>query len=286
MLRPDASELRTWSFKLARARRCQVSGAQWRAARLCQVVRPRLSSGSLNRHSRTPPASWHDGLMCWLADSVRRSGARAQRVLTSGLALWLLGCGASPPEPSSADDVPREASAHAAPDGRAFVDVSVNDDAEAVTIDCEDNAYDDCDAVDNDCNGVIDDGCGYEGGAVQITVGWNSGADIDLYVTDPSGATLYYNEHHKRSGIGGHLDHDARGDCRREQANPRIENAYWPRPARSGNYAVELNYFSPCARAATTEVTLSVVVDSELLGTYRYRLEPEQRVKALSFVKR
>src|SRR6185312_9264382 len=114
---------------------------------------------------------------------------------------------------------------------------------------------------------------GYETGDVQITAGWNSGADIDLYVTDPSGATLFYNEQHKHSSIGGHLDHDARGDCRREQRNPRIENAYWSAPRR-GNYRVELHYFSPCTGGATTEVTLSVVVSGQLLGTYRYRLDP------------
>jgi hypothetical protein len=31
---------------------------------------------------------------------------------------------------------------------------------------------------------------------------------------------------------------------------------------------------------------VTVVVDGELLGTYRYLLEPEQRIEALSFVKR
>ncbi|MET0390556.1 MAG: hypothetical protein ABW321_31580 [Polyangiales bacterium] len=45
-------------------------------------------------------------------------------------------------------------------------------------------------------------------------------------------------------------------------------------------------YFSPCAQATTTEVTLSVVVDRELLGAYKFRLEPEQRIEALSFTKR
>jgi hypothetical protein len=229
--------------------------------------------------SLIPPASWHDCLMGWFADS-------AQRVLTSGLALWVLGCGASQPEPSTADDVQRAPRVRAAPDTQAYADVSVSSDAESLELECEHNAYEKCDAVDDDCNGVIDDACGYEGGAVQITVGWNSGADIDLYVTDPSGSTLYYNEQHKRSRIGGHLDHDARGDCRREQRNPRIENAYWPAPARKGKYGVELHYFSPCAHATTTEVTLSVVVDTQVLGTYRYRLEPEQRVEALTFMKR
>ena len=207
---------------------------------------------------------------------------RVQRVLATGLALCVLGCGGAP-QPETRD-VAKLARAPAR-EGQAYSDLKVNAAASPVEVECEYGAYETCNAVDDDCNGMIDDVCGYEGGDVQITIGWNSGADIDLYVTDPSGATLFYNEDHKHSPIGGHLDHDARGDCRKEQKNPRIENAYWPAPARSGRYKVELHYFSPCTRGATTEVTLSVAVGREPLGTYRYQLEPEQRIEALSFSK-
>jgi hypothetical protein len=206
---------------------------------------------------------------------------RAQRVLTNGLALCVLGCGgASKTEPR---DVQRLARAPA-PEGKSFNEVKVNADARLFEVECAYGAYETCNALDDDCNGVIDDDCGYETGDVQVTINWNSGADIDLYVTDPSGSTLFYNEQHKKSPIGGHLDHDARGDCRKEQKNPRIENAYWS-AAKRGTYKVELHYFSPCTRGATTEVTLSVVVAGELLGSYRYQLDPEQRVEALSFSK-
>lgn len=205
---------------------------------------------------------------------------RAQRVFTNALALCVLGCGGAS---KTTRDVPRMARQQAS-EGKSFTGVNVNADARRVDVTCEYGAYETCNAVDDDCNGVIDDDCGYESGDVQITVSWNSGADIDLYITEPSGSTLFYNEQHKHSAGGGHLDHDARGDCRREQKNPRIENAYWS-SAKRGNYKVELHYFSPCTRGATTEVTLSVVVAGELLGTYRYRLDPEQRVEALSFSK-
>jgi hypothetical protein len=214
----------------------------------------------------------------------RGAALHPRGVLATGLALYLIGCGAVQPAAHTADDLQRSSRATAATG--PFSDVRPDAEAQTVQLECGNSAYEQCNAVDDDCNGVIDDECGYESGAIQITVGWNSGADIDLYVTDPSGATLYYNEDHKRSPIGGHLDHDARGNCRREQKNPRIENAYWPGPAHAGKYRVELNYFSPCAQATTTEATLTVVVDGQLLGTYRYRLEPEQRIEALSFVKR
>lgn len=148
---------------------------------------------------------------------------------------------------------------------------------------CEAGAHETCNALDDDCNGIIDDGCGYQTGAVQVTVSWDSGADIDLYVTDPSGETLFYNEKHDHTAIGGHLDQNARGDCRRGQKQSRIENAYWPEPARTGIYKVELHYFGPCEKSGATNAQLSVSVRGKLLGSYTYKLEPEQRIEALSF---
>lgn len=206
------------------------------------------------------------------------------------IACWAqgsLGCGgAAQRDPATPDETQRLTKTRKTADDLPYSDLTVSRDAQVLQLDCGQASYEQCNALDDDCNGVIDDECGYEGGAIQVTLGWNSGADLDLYVTDPSGATLYYNEQHKRSNIGGHLDHDARGDCRREQQNPRIENAYWPSPAHAGEYRVELRYFSPCAHATTTDATLSVIVKGALLGSYKYRLEPEQRIEALRFVKR
>jgi hypothetical protein len=199
----------------------------------------------------------------------------------------LAACGGAPTTGSdTADDLHRSSRTRETSAADPFTDVRVSPQGEALKLECDFNAYEECNALDDDCNGVIDDECGYESGDVQVTVNWNTGADIDLYVTDPSGATLFYNQEHKRSKIGGHLDHDARGNCRKEQQNPRIENAYWPSPARSGPYRIELHYFSPCGVATTTQATLTVVVDRQLLGSYRFQIDPEQRVQALQFVKR
>jgi tRNA (guanosine-2'-O-)-methyltransferase len=216
----------------------------------------------------------------------RRSELQLERVLAIGFALHLLGCGSASQQAPGAESVGALGQRRQGSDSHPFGDVSVNPKAVALKTECDYGSYEQCNALDEDCNGVIDDECGYEGGEVQVTVAWNTGADIDLYVTDPSGSTLYYNEKHKRSSAGGHLDHDARGDCRREQSNPRVENVYWPSPAPAGKYRIELNYFSPCAQEAPTDATLSVVVDREILGSYRFRLDPEQRIDALTFVKR
>src|SRR5262252_7467277 len=207
----------------------------------------------------------------------RRSASHGPRARVIGLALWLCGCGgAAQPEPITPNKVQRPAAESTRSTPHAPGTVDVHGDAPSEAVSCTPGARELCNAIDDDCNGVIDDGCGYEGGGVQVTVSWNSGADIDLYVTDPSGDTLYYNEQHDRTKAGGHLDHSARGDCRREQQNPRIENAFWPSPPPTGQYRIELNYFSPCAQAGPTDVQLSVAVRKKVLGTYHFSLDPEE----------
>jgi len=213
------------------------------------------------------------------------SAQHLRSTLLTGLAVCVLACGGAQSNTHTTGDL-RSAQTQASSDSLPYGDLQVNPSASLLQSQCGEASYEQCNALDDDCNGIIDDDCGYEGGDVQVTVGWNSGADIDLYVTDPSGATLYYNEKHRRSRIGGHLDHDARGDCRKEQRNARTENAYWPSPAKPGKYRVELHYFSPCAHGSTTDATVSVMVDNQLLGAYSFRLEPEERIEALSFVKR
>ena len=84
--------------------------------------------------------------------------------------------------------------------------------------------------------------------------------------------------------IGGRLDHNARGDCRREQKQSRVENAYWPAPAKPGVYRVELHYFGPCEKSNNvTKAKVSVSVNGKLVGSYGYELKPEQRLEALTF---
>lgn len=140
-----------------------------------------------------------------------------------------------------------------------------------------------CNGLDDNCDNVIDENCGYESGRIQITLSWNTGADIDLYVTDPKGETIYYNQQHRRTNSGGVMDHDGRGDCRAEQDYPRIENVYWQNRPPRGEYKVELNYFGPCGDAEETETTLAMVVEGVSAGIFHYTLHPEERVTAVTF---
>jgi hypothetical protein len=131
-----------------------------------------------------------------------------------------------------------------------------------------------CDGIDNDCDGVIDEGCGWQGGNIQVTLAWQTGADLDLYVTDPTGQTISYRNRH--SGSGGHLDQDARGAC--TGSGPTIENVYYdsPRPP-PGRYQIDVHYYSPCRVAGVTPATVSIAVGGRNIGTYGLQIGPNQR---------
>jgi len=157
---------------------------------------------------------------------------------------------------------------------------------EATTIEyyCAKGEEEKCNALDDNCNGAIDEGCGYRSGAIQITVGWDSGADIDLYVTDPAGETICFRKDERRSASGGHMDYDSRGDCRAQQELNRIENVYWEESMPlEGDYRIELHYFSPCGNNQETTATLSVSVAGRILGVYQRVIQPEERINILTF---
>jgi len=152
----------------------------------------------------------------------------------------------------------------------------------AVQQQCNPNAGEACNGLDDNCNGIIDEGCGYSSGNIQITLAWGSGADLDMYVTDPTGYTISYSR--RNSPSGGHLDHDARGACVRAQADATIENVYWdsPRPP-SGTYRVEVHNYSGCRVSNVTPATLSIAVGGQVIGAYNVALRPGERQAVAEF---
>ena len=80
-------------------------------------------------------------------------------------------------------------------------------------------------------------------GDVQVTLTWQADVDVDLYVTDPAGDTVYYGN--RRVSSGGELDRDNMcGDF--EWGRP--ENVYWPQAgAPAGTYSVKVRYYGSCA---------------------------------------
>lgn len=90
------------------------------------------------------------------------------------------------------------------------------------------------------------------GGAVKVTLSWESAVDLDLHVTDPNSEEIYYS--HKTSASGGLLDvDDTDGGT---AANPAAENIYWDTNAPSGTYTVTVVYYS----GSTSNVAYSIIV--------------------------
>ena len=86
------------------------------------------------------------------------------------------------------------------------------------------------------------DGTEVQTGAVQVTLQWNTPVDLDLYVTDPSGDTVSYQN--TSVGSGGELDVDARRSC---QTTPEtVENIIWRANPPRGAYTVRVNYYTAC----------------------------------------
>lgn len=149
---------------------------------------------------------------------------------------------------------------------------------------CTQGAQEVCNGLDDNCNGQIDEGCGYSSGNIQITLAWNGGADLDMYVADPGGETISYS--HTQSQTGGLLDQDARGQCNPNQPNNTIENVYWGDNPPQGDYSVEVHYWdgNRCSTSAgPTQMTLSISVGGRVLGAYNYVINPGDRIPIASF---
>lgn len=184
-------------------------------------------------------------------------------------------------EPTSGDEVVEFSSDQDPP---ALVSIEPNEQTEVVIVDCQAKVEETCNALDDNCDGFIDEGCGYGGGSIQVTVAWDSGSDVDVYVIDPIGDTLSFQR--PSSPSGGRLDHSGRGDCETSMPNPRIENARWvnSRPP-PGEYAVVLRYWGECiSGGGPTNVVVTVAVGAEIGGSFRYSLVPNERATVLRFV--
>ena len=88
-------------------------------------------------------------------------------------------------------------------------------------------------------------------GEVQVSISWDSNADVDLYVVDPSGEEIFWGNSFSESG--GELDLDSNAACAGD--NIRNENITWPDgEAPSGTYTVRVNLWAACGATSTSYV--------------------------------
>lgn len=105
---------------------------------------------------------------------------------------------------------------------------------------------------------------------LTVTLEWQAPVDLDLYVTDPSWATVYY------ARPDGHFARDAR--CEGGAPSAQWERAYWTDPPH-GRYRVGVDFPEACG-AAPDRVPYRVIVavdgvTHETQGTARLgRREP------------
>jgi hypothetical protein len=91
-------------------------------------------------------------------------------------------------------------------------------------------------------------------GALYVALAWALPVDLDLYVTDPTGETLYFANNPTRTGA--RLEHDAR--CGALGAAP-IERMRFP-VAAPGRYRVGVDFIDACGDASGA-VPFRVAVD-------------------------
>lgn len=92
-------------------------------------------------------------------------------------------------------------------------------------------------------------------GEIQTNVTWDTKADVDLHLVDPSGKDIYYGA--RTSTTGGQLDLDSNAACSTD--GPRAENIFWGDGivVPHGEYILRVDYWSSCG-APSTNYTVTI----------------------------
>ncbi len=93
-------------------------------------------------------------------------------------------------------------------------------------------------------------------GDVEVAMTMSTPTDLDLYVTDPAGTTVYFGSTHVFSG--GQLDLDANAACSGNMG-VNSEHIFWPaHGAPAGTYTVRVAHYESCIRGAPVDYRVTV----------------------------
>lgn len=109
-------------------------------------------------------------------------------------------------------------------------------------------------------------------GDVQASISWDQPNDVDLYLVEPDGTIIFFNE--LTSASGGELDLDSNPACNLDYVNNEnitYENATPP----SGEYIVGVSLYAACSVTAPTSYVVTVR-NGGTVNTFRGVLMPEE----------
>jgi hypothetical protein len=118
-------------------------------------------------------------------------------------------------------------------------------------------------------------------GDFQATLLWETDADMDLHVIDPSGAEIFFDS--SSSPSGGTLDQDDVPSCGDNRTH--VENIFWPTGATPpGTYTVFVVYFAPCSDpGSSTPVQVTIAVDGIPVEQHTYTIPVNGESERISF---
>jgi len=174
----------------------------------------------------------------------------------------LAGCGGTSAPPPVPDPAPPPAPGEPTADPAPGV--------VAVAYTCAAEAEERCNGVDDDCDGELDEGCGFEGGVLSVSLAWDEPVDLDVRVVGPGDRALD--------------GHRASGACESEEPSARLEHVSSgdAEPA-AGIWDVAVRGSDACGRdVGEATASVSVAVDGRVLGTWNATVGPGAEVPIAS----
>jgi hypothetical protein len=112
-------------------------------------------------------------------------------------------------------------------------------------------------------------------GGMQVTLTWNSTANLDLEVRDPVGGTLYFNS--PVAEFGGTFGQNVNGNCEALVGNGATEQVTWtPGGIPVGSYELLVYYQNECENNGPVNFSINAVVDGVSIEPIEGTLLPDQ----------